>query len=119
MQTDRQAAGQAAEQLACEYLCQQGLRLIDQNFHCKVGEIDLIMQQGNTIVFVEVRSRASSRFGGAASSVDFRKLAKLQRATQWYLQSHYGPQLNRWPACRMDVVAVQGRQLQWLKNIMS
>lgn len=117
--TDKQIAGQAAEEQARHYLCQQGLSFLDQNFRCKVGEIDLIMQDQQTLVFVEVRARASNRFGGALASVDFKKLAKLQKASQWYLQLHRGRSAGNWPACRIDVVAVNGSQLQWVKNVVS
>jgi putative endonuclease len=113
----RQIIGQAGEDLACEYLCQQGLVLIDKNFRCKVGEIDLIMQDAATLVFVEVRARATTQFGGALASVNYSKLAKLQRAIQWYLQSQMGKHANHWPACRIDLVAVNAGQVQWVKNI--
>ncbi len=115
----RQVIGQAGEDLACEYLCQQGLVLVDKNFRCKVGEIDLILRDASTWVFVEVRSRATSQFGGALASVNYSKLAKLQRAVNWYLQSHFGSRANQWPACRIDVVAVNAGQVQWVKNVLS
>jgi putative endonuclease len=115
----RQIIGKAGEDLACEYLCQQGLVFIDKNFRCKVGEIDLIMQEAAAWVFVEVRARATNQFGGALASVNHSKLAKLQRATQWYLQSRFGPRANQWPACRIDVVAVNAGQVQWVKNVLS
>jgi putative endonuclease len=117
--TNKQLKGAVTEGLACEYLCQQGLVLLDQNFSCKVGEIDLIMQDQEQWVFVEVRSRTSSRFGGALASVDRTKLVKLQRAIQWYLQSRFGRHSNRWPPCRIDVVAVNADQVQWVKNVLS
>ncbi|MFX7820786.1 YraN family protein, partial [Acinetobacter baumannii] len=74
------------EDAALVYLQQQGLRLLERNWRCKAGEIDLIMQDDATLVFVEVRRRKNDRFGGAAASVTWHKQQKLIRAAQWYLQ---------------------------------
>ncbi len=73
--------GQQYEQLALQYLQQQGLKLVQQNFHCKTGEIDLVMREGATLVFVEVKYRASSAFGGALAAVSFSKQQKLLRTS--------------------------------------
>ncbi len=109
--TDRQLLGQIGEDQALVYLQQQGLTLVERNFRCKGGEIDLIMQQGDTLVFVEVRKRADQRYGGAAASVTRTKQARLIIAAQLYLQRYRMP-----PASRFDVVALDGETLNWLKN---
>lgn len=109
--TARQIAGQAAEDRALAYLEQQGLKLVARNFRCRGGEIDLIMQQGHALAFVEVRQRADARHGGAAASVTAAKQARLIVAAQVYLQRYSDP-----PACRFDVVAIDGAELSWLKN---
>jgi putative endonuclease len=109
--TARQVTGDAAEERALRYLEGQGMRLVARNFRCKGGEIDLIMQAGQTLVFVEVRQRADSGFGGAAASVTPRKQARILLAAQVFLQRHREP-----PACRIDVVALDGEQLRWLRN---
>jgi putative endonuclease len=109
--TARQIEGEAAENAALEYLQQQGLTLVERNFRCKGGEIDLIMRERQTLVFVEVRKRADTRFGGAAASITARKQARLVIAAQVFLQ--HGKQV---PACRFDVIAIDGNNLSWLKN---
>ena len=109
--------GQLAEQQASEYLNRQGLKLVERNYRCRNGEIDLIMQSDNTLVFVEVRFRSDSSFGGAAASVDRYKQQKLLVAAQHYLQKHHA--FNR--PCRFDVVAVLPGQdgelkFEWITN---
>jgi putative endonuclease len=109
--------GREAEQQAAEFLALQGLRPIERNYRCRCGEIDLIMQGREGLVFVEVRFRRDTRFGGAAASVDRSKQQKLLRAAQYYLQRHNA--FNR--PCRFDVVAVMpGRdgapEFEWIKN---
>ena len=90
-----------------------GLALIARNWHCRFGEIDLIMKDGATLVFVEVRKRGSERFGGAIASIGAQKRAKLLRAIGLYLSS-----LPITPACRVDAVLFDGRTLpKWEKNI--
>lgn len=109
--TDKQIRGQAGEDVALAYLEQHGLVLKERNFRCKGGEIDLIMQERGTLVFVEVRKRANTRHGGAAASVTTAKQRRLIIAAQIYLQRFKMP-----PACRFDVVAIDGDTLTWLKN---
>lgn len=106
-------SGRAAEDLAHDYLIKQGLKLVERNFRCRQGEIDLIMRQGESLVFVEVRKRAGSKFGGAAASITAAKQAKLISAAQIYLQS-----CQRMPACRFDAIAIEGEKVIWLQNII-
>ena len=106
--------GLLAEQLAAQYLQQQGLKLLQINYRCRLGEIDLILQDGDTHVFVEVRLRSSSAFGGAAASIDARKQAKIVRTAQ-----HYLSKLHRIPPCRFDAILMQStdmNKIEWLKN---
>ncbi len=121
-QTDRQIRGQWAEQLALAHLCKHGLRLLQNNFRCKLGEIDLIMQDRSGVhrrilVFVEVRYRHTNRYGGAAASVNAGKQQKIVRTAQLYQRQHQ--RLRSWPA-RFDVVAVHGSRqqprLRWIKS---
>jgi putative endonuclease len=109
--TAKQIQGQAGEDQALVYLEHNGLSLVERNFRCKGGEIDLIMQERGTLVFVEVRKRAGSGYGGAAASVTARKRARLITAAQIYLQRYRMP-----PPCRFDVVAIEGAAMDWLKN---
>lgn len=109
--TSRQIEGDAAEERALQFLQEQGLELVERNFRCKGGEIDLIMRERNTLVFVEVRKRADSRYGGAAASVTGRKQARLTIAAHTFLQRYRMP-----PACRFDVIAMDGDVINWLRN---
>jgi putative endonuclease len=106
--------GVQAEQLAAQYLQQHGLKLIEQNYRSRFGEIDLIMRDGTTVVFIEVRLRHHAGFGGAAASIDARKQKRIISTAQQYLAG-----LVRIPPCRFDVVLLddaQGERMQWLKN---
>jgi len=106
--------GALAEQLAAQYLQQQGLKLLQLNYSCRFGEIDIILQDGETCVFVEVRMRSGSKFGGAAASIDKRKQAKLVRTAQHYLSRQ--PHI---PPCRFDAVLMQTTDIDnivWIKN---
>jgi putative endonuclease len=108
--------GRAAEQAAREHLERNGLRLIQQNWSCRCGELDLVMLDGDTVVFAEVRARRHSAWGGALGSIDARKRNKLINAAQMFLQQH--PNWARHP-CRFDVVAISTgntTHLDWIKN---
>lgn len=92
--------------------------MLQENFGCPVGEIDLIMRDGHTVVFVEVRYRSQSRFGGAIESITMAKQRKIIRAANTYLQRH--PRLAKQP-CRMDVIAMDDGQdahesIQWIQD---
>ena len=113
----RSETGKLVEDYASNYLNQRGLRQIERNYRCRGGEIDLIMRDGKTLVFVEVRYRKHHSFGGAAASVDWRKQQRLVLAAQHYLQRQ---SVNDLP-CRFDVVAVSPGtsgdfSVQWIKN---
>lgn len=112
--------GRLAEQHAEHYLSTQGLTIKARNYRCKAGEIDLIMNEGNTLVFVEVRLRSNRNFAGAAETVDWRKQQKLVRAAQHYLQRHG---LTDAVACRFDVIAFDPNridgQVSWLRDAFS
>lgn len=97
--------GARFEQLALEHLQRAGLELVARNFRTRFGELDLIMRDGTTLVFAEVRYRRDQRFGGGAASVARDKRAKLARAAQGFLQAH--PRLASLP-CRFDVIAFDG-----------
>lgn len=98
-------AGQAWEDLACEHLRAAGLELLARNFRTRFGELDLVMRDAGVLVFVEVRYRARSDYGGAAASVDQRKRGRLSTAGAQFRQQH--PALADLP-CRFDVVAITG-----------
>lgn len=111
------AAGDDFEQRACTGLERAGLKLLTRNYTTRHGELDLVMRDGDTIVFVEVRYRKSASHGGAAASVTTAKQAKLILAAQHWLAAH--PQHAR-RACRFDVVSYDGPadavQHEWLRG---
>jgi putative endonuclease len=106
--------GQNAESRARQYLLAQGLKPMAHNVRYKMGELDLVMCDGQQWVFVEVRSRSNIRFGGAATSITHAKVAKLRRAANAFLQHAFHNQA--WPPCRFDVIAIDGDNIQWIKN---
>ena len=108
-----QLAGDAAESKALDFLRARGLHPVARNVSSKLGEIDLIMRDGDELVFVEVRARSRSDYGGAAASVGPIKQSRLRRAAQRWLAGNYG---NRWPACRFDVCALQGSEIDWIRG---
>jgi len=107
----KQRQGQLGERRALDFLEAQGLTLVEANFRCKGGEIDLVLRDGAALVFVEVRQRASRSHGGAAASITPAKLRRLVCAAQFYLQ-----RLPQLPPCRIDVVAIDGDQVDWLRD---
>jgi len=109
--TARQLAGDVGEDVALAHLQKHGLTLVERNFSCRGGELDLIMRDGATVVFVEVRRRASSAYGSAAASIGSAKQARLRVAANTWLRRYRMP-----PACRFDVVAIDGVTLSWLRN---
>jgi putative endonuclease len=111
--TEQQRLGRLGEDRALAHLSAHGLTLLERNFLCKVGEIDLVMQHGAHLVFVEVRRRAGGGYGGAAASVTPAKQRRLIHAAQFYLMRYPSP-----PPCRFDLVAIDGEKLSWLQNIL-
>lgn len=114
---DRRARGDAVEDSALAYLQGQGLRLVARNARARGGELDLVMFEREALVFVEVRYRAASGFGGGAASVDHAKRRRLVRAAQSFLLTH--PQHADVP-CRFDVIDASGDpqapHLEWLRD---
>lgn len=104
--------GVEAEDAALRFLTRQGLRLQQRNYVCRMGEIDLIMRDGATLVFVEVRMRRSHTFGSAAESITPRKRSRLAAAARHYLAS-----AHEMPACRFDAVLIDGNgNPEWIKD---
>lgn len=110
----RQQTGAGYEQQARRQLENAGLTFVAANARFRVGEIDLIMRDGRTWVFVEVRYRRNARFGGAAASVTRRKQQKLLRAAELWLRGRKSSLQSA--DCRFDVIAITGTQVDWLPN---
>lgn len=124
----RTNTGQIFERKAEQMLTQNGLTLVIRNYHCRYGEIDLIMNDASTLVFIEVRYRKNAQFGSASASVTPAKQKKIILTAQHFLQHH------RWtdtPNCRFDVVGMHSTphekslspnetyELEWIKNAFS
>ena len=114
--TENRIHGDFAEDLALEYFYKQGFVLVQRNFSCTMGELDLIMLDQEYLVFIEVRHRLSNTFGGALESITPSKQAKLRRAAEFYLLSTKN---NDCP-CRFDILCVNGSlhkpEYQWIEN---
>lgn len=108
--TPAQVSGGEGEERAAAYLASRGLAILARNFRARVGEIDVIAQEGDVLVFVEVRSRSSGSFGGALESISPHKQRRIQAAANLYLSK-----LRRAPPCRFDVVLIEGGEVRWLK----
>lgn len=108
-------AGFAAEEIARDFLISKGLKWVESNYHCRWGEIDLIMLEGKGLIFVEVRSRSSLDFGGAAASVTPAKRNKVIKSASHYL-SH--KRIYDKQPVRFDVLGFEGpkAEIHWIKN---
>ncbi len=105
--------GDSAENLAAAFLRRQGLKIVARNYRCRFGEIDLIVESGATLVFVEVRARKSEDFGGPAESITAAKRRRLVAAARHYLAA-----AGRDCPSRFDVVLLRGEQpeIEWIAN---
>tara|TARA_R110000868_G_scaffold383577_2_gene650567 strand:+ start:608 stop:976 length:369 start_codon:yes stop_codon:yes gene_type:complete len=117
MTSIQKTIGDRAESEALKFLTQKGLRLLEKNFHCSMGEIDLIMQDSTHTIFVEVRFRSQSSFGNATESITPSKIKKIVKTATLYLQK------KKWlykVNSRFDVLAIdftnKEKQVTWLKN---
>lgn len=126
---DTKKIGNQIESLVCDYLRQQKLKLITRNYRCRLGEIDLIMYDQSTLIFIEVRYRQHRNFGSSLESVNLIKQNKIIKTAEYYLLSQ---QLSEKMACRFDVVGVKpttekltniskldSAQVEWIKNAFS
>jgi len=107
--------GAAAEALAASYLATRGLTIVQRNYRCRGGEIDLIARDGEVLVFVEVRLRRNRAFGTAAESITAAKRRRLRLAAR-----HYLARLGREPPCRFDAVLLDGLEtenIEWLRGV--
>jgi len=115
LHTQQQIIGKSKEKLACQYLEEKGFKLIEKNYYCRRGEIDLIMRDQDSLVFVEVRYRKNANFGSALESVNTKKQKCLIFSAEHYLQQTHTPL-----AARFDVVAISGSDtnpvIDWVKN---
>jgi len=110
-------AGARAEELCADLLRRAGLRVLARNWRCRRGEIDLVAEEGATLVFAEVRYRRDQRFGGADESVTAAKQARLVAAARLYLMRRADPGAE--PACRFDVLlldSLEPGRIRWIRD---
>lgn len=116
-ESQRKSSGAASEDAALDYLQARGLHLLARNAHARGGELDLVMRDGEAVVFVEVRYRSGSAYGDGADSVNAGKRRKIIFAAQAFLARN--PRLANTP-CRFDVIAASGDpkapQIEWLRD---
>lgn len=112
VELNKRALGEQQESTAVKYLSERGLQLLEANYHSRLGEIDLIMRDDATLVFVEVRYRKNNRFGGAAVSITPKKQRRIALTALHYLQAK---KLSN-AACRFDAVTISATGLEWIKD---
>ena len=110
---NRRRTGAAYEEQAARWLKEQGFEILERNFYCRQGEIDLIGYDGEYLVFFEVKYRKAASKGSASEAVDSRKQKKICRVSDYYRMIHNCPSDT---AIRYDVIAIDGEQVNWIRN---
>ncbi len=98
----RRVLGLRGEARAERFLRKKGFKILERNFRCPLGEIDIVAMDGKTLVFVEVKTRSTNRFGTPAEAVDARKRARLRRLALYYIKGHYRTE----PPIRFDIIGI-------------
>lgn len=110
---NKRKVGAAYEKMAADYLKNQGYQLLERNYRCRIGEIDLIARDGRYLVFAEVKYRFTDSCGNALEAVTIKKQATIRRVAQFYLMTHHLPEDT---PCRYDVVGITGKQVLLVKD---
>lgn len=110
---NKREVGNNGEEMACKYLAQNGVRIKERNFRCKLGEIDVIGYDDGYLVFFEVKYRKNSSKGSAVEAVDYRKQKRICKVADYYRMIHC---LGDNTAIRFDVVAIDAEEIRWFKN---
>lgn len=110
---NKKSTGFCYERKAAEYLLSCGCNIIERNYRCKAGEIDLIVRDGSYLVFVEVKYRSTSANGYGGEAVDFRKQNRIRKAALWYMKEHH---LSFEQPCRFDVISFLGDEISIVKD---
>ena len=105
--------GTQYEILAAEFLEKKGLQILESNFRCKFGEIDIVAKEKNTIVFCEVKYRSSEVMGMPQEAVDFRKRIRICKVADYYRMMHH---LGEFCPFRFDVISIQKNRISWMPN---
>ena len=111
----RQAQGKSGEDAAVAFFAEKGFVVLEQNVRCgRYGELDLVLSQGDTIVFAEVKKRNSKAFGGAVYSISRKKVASLRRNAQWYIANRE----LQGKIFRFDLIAIDDGIITWVQDIL-
>ena len=110
---NKRRTGTEREKLAAEYLAKRGMRIVETNFRCRQGEIDLIGYHQGYLVFVEVKYRHNMEKGCALEAVDIRKQRRICRVADYYRYIH---RVKADTGVRYDVVGIQGEEILWVQN---
>jgi putative endonuclease len=110
---NKRTVGKQFEQIAIDYLQKQGYLILEQNFQCKTGEIDIIAKQNDCLVFVEVKYRTNTSLGLPEEAVDLRKIRKITRTSMYYMLINRIPEFT---PCRFDVVSILNNEIKLIQN---
>ncbi|MEZ3504958.1 MAG: YraN family protein [Lachnospiraceae bacterium] len=110
---NKRQTGAAYEEQAARWLALQGYQIVERNYRCRQGEIDLIVRDGTYLVFAEVKYRRGGQAGHPAEAVDIHKQRKIFRAAACYCYERRVPENQ---ACRFDVVSILGGRIEHIKN---
>jgi len=110
---NRRRIGAAHEEQAASYLTAQGYEILEQNYRCRLGEIDLVAREGGTLVFLEVKYRRTDAYGSPAEAVTPMKQRTICRVADYYRMTH---RMRESQPCRFDVVAIRGTEIEVIKN---
>lgn len=110
---NKREIGTRKEELAAQYLGSQGVRILERNFRCRQGEIDLIGKEEDYLVFFEVKYRKTAKKGLPEEAVDARKQQKIRYTAQYYLYQH---RYSEETSCRFDVISILGDTITWMKD---
>ena len=110
---NKRQTGTAYEDQAARWLAGQNVQVIERNYRCRQGEIDLIARDGKYLVFIEVKYRSKGQAGHPAEAVNIRKQQKIIRTAMYYCYEHHIPETQ---PCRFDVAAILGDRIEYMKN---
>ena len=113
MSINKRELGNKYEDLACEHLENEGMKIIARNYRVRIGEIDIIARDGNELVFIEVKYRKSRSYGGAEYAISAAKQKVIRRVAEWYMKQH---RINPNTFCRFDAVLIDGEDIEHIKN---
>lgn len=105
--------GTEYERVAIEYLERRGVHILENNFRCRIGEIDLIAKDGKYLVFVEVKFRNSNEYGYPSEAINYHKIKKICKVSDYYrMINHIGDDIY----IRYDVISIKGNEIEWIRN---